>query len=222
MRGQRTSDDLAAVIYSLSDRRNPDTGEHRSARDIGRLLGIHHSVVSRILLRRNGPRSQTKIPLGRPRKTSQRQDARLIMALKRNRFTDLSVHRNSAGVVLSRWTIRRRLLENKYRCHVAVQDLLTPRQKLQRANWCRLQENNINCIEWPPYSPDLNPIENVWGLMKRKLATMAPEQRPTDAQSLMQEFNRIWTSLDETYASQLVDSMSGRLRKVIARRGLRV
>ena len=31
-------------------------------------------------------------------------------------------------------------------------------------------KNKIKCIEWPNYSPDLNPIENLWGLMKEKLS----------------------------------------------------
>ena len=25
-------------------------------------------------------------------------------------------------------------------------------------------ENNIKIIDWPPYSPDLNPIENIWAI----------------------------------------------------------
>ena len=29
-------------------------------------------------------------------------------------------------------------------------------------------KNKIRCIEWPSYSPDLNPIENLWGLTKKK------------------------------------------------------
>ena len=28
----------------------------------------------------------------------------------------------------------------------------------------------IRCFEWPSYSPDFNPIENLWGLMKEKLS----------------------------------------------------
>ena len=31
-------------------------------------------------------------------------------------------------------------------------------------------ENNIKIIDWPPYSPDLNPIENIWVITKRKIA----------------------------------------------------
>ena len=31
-------------------------------------------------------------------------------------------------------------------------------------------KNKIRYIEWPSYSPDLNPIENLWGLTKEKLS----------------------------------------------------
>ena len=31
-------------------------------------------------------------------------------------------------------------------------------------------ENNIKTIDWPPYSPDLNPIESIWDIMKSKIA----------------------------------------------------
>ena len=29
-----------------------------------------------------------------------------------------------------------------------------------------LKDRGIPVIEWPPYSPDLNPIEVVWNIMK--------------------------------------------------------
>ena len=30
--------------------------------------------------------------------------------------------------------------------------------------------NNIKTIPWPPYSPDLSPIENIWAWIDRELA----------------------------------------------------
>ena len=30
-------------------------------------------------------------------------------------------------------------------------------------------ENKIRAIDWPPNSPDLNSIENLWGFLKNKL-----------------------------------------------------
>lgn len=37
-----------------------------------------------------------------------------------------------------------------------------------------LQEHQIETIPWPTASPDLSPIENIWGLMKIEVEQMAP------------------------------------------------
>ncbi|KAM4063611.1 DDE superfamily endonuclease [Hirsutella rhossiliensis] len=38
-------------------------------------------------------------------------------------------------------------------------------------NWLRdfLRENGVAPVDWPPYSPDLNPIENLWKLLKERI-----------------------------------------------------
>ncbi len=38
-----------------------------------------------------------------------------------------------------------------------------------------LETRDLHVIEWPPYSPDLNPIEHVWLALKRKLHELHPE-----------------------------------------------
>ena len=32
-------------------------------------------------------------------------------------------------------------------------------------------QNDIRLLEWPAYSPDLNPIENIWANIKNKLGS---------------------------------------------------
>jgi hypothetical protein len=40
-----------------------------------------------------------------------------------------------------------------------------------------LEENQIETIEWPPQSPDLSPIENIWNVLKMKMKALRPRPR---------------------------------------------
>ena len=72
------------------------------------------------------------------------------------------------------------------------------------------RKKNFIYLDHPPYSPDLNPIENAWSLLKRKLAAFIP--RPTNPDSLFLEAQRIWRTIPQQHFGHMVDSMGGRMQ----------
>ena len=69
----------------------------------------------------------------------------------------------------------------------------------------------------PPNSPDLNPIENVFSLMKRFVRRAAP----STIEELRQSVLDAWESIDLETLQKLFDSMSRRMEAVIRLKGKR-
>ena len=55
-----------------------------------------------------------------------------------------------------------------------------------------LEEHSVNWWKTPAESPDLNPIENVWGSMKYSLRH---QYKPTNTESLQEGIKKFWTSM---------------------------
>lgn len=80
-------------------------------------------------------------------------------------------------------------------------------------NW--FQANNIETMHWPSKSPDLNPIENIWGIMVKKMYDR--NFRPQTRNELLDAILETWENLNDN-ANLLVDlynSMPRRLNEVI-------
>ena len=72
-------------------------------------------------------------------------------------------------------------------------------------------KNKIRCIEWPSYSPDLNPIENLWGLMKEKLSKINIKTK----QELKDKVIEIKEEIEGSFIENCIYSMRKRLKEVI-------
>lgn len=49
-----------------------------------------------------------------------------------------------------------------------------------------LENLYIQVMVWSPYSPDLNPIENLWVIMKQEIYKLHPElERPPDTEETL-------------------------------------
>jgi hypothetical protein len=67
-------------------------------------------------------------------------------------------------------------------------------------------------------SPDLNPIENEWGLLKKRLY----RDLPGSPAAIIASLHSMWLGLSQSYAEKLVFSMYNRCDRVIAQRGGRM
>ncbi|KAH9143832.1 hypothetical protein AeRB84_012191 [Aphanomyces euteiches] len=75
----------------------------------------------------------------------------------------------------------------------------------------------IKPIKWPAKSPDLNPIEIVWGALAREVYANGRQYESPD--ELRRSIVFEWANIRQEYLSTLVDSMSTRMAQVILMRG---
>ena len=72
-------------------------------------------------------------------------------------------------------------------------------------------------MEWPACSPDLNPIENLWGILSRKVYENGKQFEYTlDLKTLIRE---AWNVISIETIQNLVTSMSSRIFEVIKNSG---
>nr|pir transposase - fruit fly (Drosophila melanogaster) transposon element S [Drosophila melanogaster] len=81
-------------------------------------------------------------------------------------------------------------------------------------NW--LLYNCGKVIDTPPQSPDLNPIENLWAYLKKKVAKRGPKTRQQLMAAIIEEWEKIPLEYD---LKKLIHSMKKRLQLVAKANG---
>ena len=77
-----------------------------------------------------------------------------------------------------------------------------------------LRDRGIIMIEWPLFSPDLNPIETVWNKMKDYIVANFPEKMTYD--QLRVAVYEAWGSTTPEFLHDLLNEMHDRCEAVIA------
>ena len=77
------------------------------------------------------------------------------------------------------------------------------------------ESNSTDVMEWPPQSPDLNPVENLWAEVKVDVA----KSNPKNANDLWVVVQRSWSQISVEKCQKLVDSKPPRCLAVLSNKG---
>ncbi len=89
------------------------------------------------------------------------------------------------------------------------QDLAPAHTAKNTKSW--LNDHGVGVLDWPANSPDLNPRENLWSIVKRKIRN----KRPKNADELKATVKESWASIPPQQCHKLITSMSRRIEAVI-------
>jgi hypothetical protein len=83
--------------------------------------------------------------------------------------------------------------------------------------WAR--SHGVRLVNWPPYSPDLNPTENLWFILKDKIMEVYPElsdmpKNDETKQRLCSAAVAIWEEIGDDVLENLLHSMLYTIGKV--------
>ncbi len=93
------------------------------------------------------------------------------------------------------------------------QDLAPAHSAKATSTW--FKDHDIPVLNWPANSPDLNPIENLWGIVKKKMRYA----RPNNAEELKATIRATLALITPEQCHRLIDSMPRRIAAVIQAKG---
>ncbi|UYV76518.1 hypothetical protein LAZ67_14000927 [Cordylochernes scorpioides] len=138
--------------------------------------------------------------------------------------------RSNPAAIVERPTVRQRGIMGTMTAQRYVDDVLRPvtlpylqgvpnalyQQDNARPHTARISQQalqDVQMLPWPPYSPDLSPIEHVWDIIERCLHAL-PQPRSED--ELWQMVEREWRAIPQDAIRTLIDSLPRRVAACIA------
>ncbi len=93
------------------------------------------------------------------------------------------------------------------------QDLAPAHTAKGTKSW--FNDHGVTVLDWPANSPDLNLIENLWGIVKRKMR----DTRPNNADELKATVKETWASIPPQQCHKLITFIPRRIEAVIKAKG---
>jgi transposase len=81
-----------------------------------------------------------------------------------------------------------------------------------------LEKQPYTVMEWPAQSPDLNPIENIWAMVKLRLYRDY-DAAPKGIHELWDRVQEVWNNLTEEECKKVIETMPKRCHDVIKQKG---
>jgi transposase len=100
---------------------------------------------------------------------------------------------------------------------IFMQDGARPHTTLKNQKW--IEDNFPLCwrpSEWPGNSPNLNPIENLWAIIKQRLSEL---RHATNFLQLKNQVKKVWSELDPSIIENLKAGIPERVKKVVKLKG---
>ncbi|GFU53076.1 transposable element Tcb2 transposase [Trichonephila clavipes] len=219
--------EFSSLALRVSDRRHLDAftrgriigklEEGRSVTSVAAEFGIAHSIVSRLW--RQFQTTGTAIrgfSSGRPRGTTPADDRpEETGSRQREKSLDTRHRRLDDRYRVLTWpedcTVVRR-----YGSAVPFNDNNAPCHRTVAAEQLSESED-IERMDWPARSPDLNPIEHVWDFLGRRLA--ARTLPPVTIRELRLALQDEWAAMPQQLIDTLILSMGKRCETCLAVRG---
>ncbi len=210
--GREMSQDLRKKIISLHKK-----GE--GYKKISKALLISQNTVAKVVqtFKKDGTATISQRRPGGPRKLTPRQERLLMRRVEEN------PHASSLHFIDG-------IMNSQMYCSILKEKMLPSLRALglralfqhdndpkhtSKATVVFLKKNRVKVIQWPSMSPDLNPIEHLWGILKRQVE----HHSPSSIQSLKEVIPEEWKKIDLAKCVQLVHSMPRRLGAVIKNHG---
>ena len=97
--------------------------------------------------------------------------------------------------------------------YIFQQDL-APAHSAKSTKTC-FNDHGVTVLDWPANLPDLNPIENLWGIAKRTMR----DRRPNNPEELKAAIEASWSSITPQQCHRLIASMPRSTEAVIHAKG---